>query len=299
MSLPSHLNCTRRFAIRPASCSSRCGYRCGFTLIELLVVIAIIAILAGMLLPALAKAKAKAQGIKCMSDLKQLQLVWHLYADDNNDKTATSGYTLPVEPTAWVDGWLDFKPGNPDNTNTAALMDPKRSKFATLLTAVDVYRCPADQSKVTIGGRSYPRVRSMSMSQAFGPGDWLDPAGFQANATSKKYRVYYKTADILAPAPAMCYVMLDEHPDSINAGGYANMMVESAAAARIIDFPASYHNGAAGISFADGHAEIRKWVDARTRPPARYDGLLQLNVPSPNNGDVVWLADRTSSRTKP
>src|SRR6476469_3647516 len=104
--------------------------RGAFTLIELLVVIAIIAILAGMLLPALAKAKTKAQGIKCMSNLKQLQLVWHLYADDNNDKTTTSGYTSPVEPTSWVDGWLDFSGANKDNTNTAALKDPNRSKFA-------------------------------------------------------------------------------------------------------------------------------------------------------------------------
>jgi prepilin-type processing-associated H-X9-DG protein len=94
----------------------------------------------------------------------------------------------------------------------------------------------------------------------------------------------------------MCYVMLDEHPDSINAGGYANMMVENLASARIIDFPASYHNGAAGISFADGHAEIRKWVDSRTKPPVKYNNQLQLNVASPNNQDVAWLSDRTSSR---
>jgi prepilin-type N-terminal cleavage/methylation domain-containing protein/prepilin-type processing-associated H-X9-DG protein len=267
-----------------------------FTLIELLVVIAIIAILASMMLPALSKSKTKAQGIKCVSNLKQLQVVWHLYADDNADKVTTSGYTSPVEPTSWVDGWLDFNGGNPDNTNTAALQNPARTKFATYLKAVDVYHCPADLSTVNIGGRKYPRVRSMGMSQAFGPGDWLDPAGFQANVSSKKYRVYYKIAHIVNPPPAKCYVMLDEHPDSINAGGFANMMVESAAATRIIDFPASYHNGAAGISFVDGHAEIRKWIDPRTKPAAKYNGSLQLNVPSPGNLDMQWLADRTSSR---
>ena len=96
----------------------------------------------------------------------------------------------------------------------------------------------------------------------------------------------------------MCFVLLDEHPDGINAGGFANMMVESSAAARIIDYPASYHNGAGGISFADGHAEIRKWVDPRTKPPPRYDNSLALNVSSPNNADMVWLADRTSSRNR-
>jgi len=269
----------------------------GFTLIELLVVIAIIAILAAMLLPSLSQAKLKAQGIQCMSNLKQLQIAWQLYSVDNNDKLATSGYISPVEPTAWVDGWLDFNGGNPDNTNTAALMDPKRSKFASY-ASVGVYRCPADRSVVNVRGQLLPRVRSMGMSQAFGPGDWLDPAGFQANVSSKKYKVYYKTAHIVNPGPSMVYVLLDEHPDSINAGGFANMMVENPQSARIIDFPASYHKGAGGISFADGHAEIRKWVDPRTRPPVRYNNGLTLNVSSPNNRDMIWLSDRTSSRNK-
>src|SRR5262245_23210775 len=97
------------------------------------------------------------------------------------------------------------------------------------------------------------------------------------------------------PGASRLYVLLDEHPDSINAGGYANMMVESPAAARIIDYPASYHNGAAGITFADGHAEIKKWVDGRTKPPVRFsNAALPLNVASPNNIDVIWLADRTT-----
>jgi prepilin-type N-terminal cleavage/methylation domain-containing protein/prepilin-type processing-associated H-X9-DG protein len=270
----------------------------GFTLIELLVVIAIIAVLAGMLLPVLGRAKAKAHGIKCETNLKQLQLVWHLYADDNSDKVTSSGYQKPVEPTAWVDGWLDYKADNPDNTNTAALRNPGRSKFATYLRAVELYKCPADNSAIRTPAGVFSRVRSMSMSQAFGgPGDWLDPDGFLANVSSRKYRVYYKTSDLINPRPSMCYVLLDEHPDSMNAGGFANMMVESPGAARIIDFPAAYHNGAAGVSFADGHAEIRKWVDARTKPSIRYNNDLLLNIGTPNNRDMIWLSDRTSSRT--
>ena len=266
-----------------------------FTLIELLVVIAIIAILAGMLLPALARAKMKAHGIVCMSNLKQLQLAWHLYANDNEGKITSSGYTRPVEPTAWVDGWLDFNPSTTDNTNTVILKDPRRSKFARYLTAVDIYKCPADHSYVTIRGVRHSRVRSMGMNQALGgPGGWLAPPGY--NEGQRRYRTYFKEAEIIEPSPSMLYVLLDEHPDGINAGGFPNMMGESPGAPRNIDFPGSYHNGAGGLSFADGHAEIRKWVDPRTKPPVRNNNNLALNVASPNNQDMIWLAERTSAR---
>lgn len=269
----------------------------GFTLIELLVVIAIIAILASLLLPALGRAKLKAHGISCMSNVRQLQLAWVLYADDNQQRIVSSGYVNPVEPTAWVNGWEDFDPGNRDNWDESTLKDPNRARFAPYLQSVGVYKCPADHSMVA----GKPRIRSLSMSQAFGgPGDWLDPAGFQANGSTKKYRTYYKTTQMTPPGAANLWLFIDEHPDSQNAGGFANMMVQTADGkdARIIDFPASFHGDAAGIGFADGHAEIRKWVDPRTRPPVKYNNNLQLNVASPGNKDMIWLAQRTSALSK-
>jgi prepilin-type N-terminal cleavage/methylation domain-containing protein/prepilin-type processing-associated H-X9-DG protein len=266
-----------------------------FTLIELLVVIAIIAILAGMLLPALAKAKTKGQGIACMNNLRQLQLAFHMYPDDNAGYVVKCGNS-GTELYAWVQGWLDFNPANPDNTNTAQLLDPKKATYAPYLPSAGVFKCPADRSAVKIQGKLYSRVRSMSMSQAIGgPGPWLSP-GTSMVDNQTRYRVFISWSDLANPGPARVFVHLDEHPDGINAGGFANMMVENPSAARIIDVPASYHNRAAGISFADGHAEIRKWQDPRTIVPVKYNSNLQLNFASPNNPDVIWLSDRTTVR---
>ncbi len=259
-----------------------------FTLIELLVVIAIIAILASMLLPALAKAKTKAHGVLCLSNQKQLTLGWLMYADDHADQLVWNDLT--AEGSGWVRGILDYTAGNRHNTNVAGLTDPNYAKLAPYTQSPGIYKCPADRSYVTIGGRRHARVRSLSMSQAMNSrNDWL---GY---LTKKTYRVFRKLSDIGPMGHSRAFVFIDEHPDSINFGDVAVAMNDGLPPERIhiIDYPASTHNGAGGLSFADGHAEVHKWVDPRTRLPWKNQSMA-LVVASPRNLDMVYLSERSS-----
>ena len=284
ISNPDEMNRTRGAGARTP------GKPKAFTLIELLVVIAIIAILAAMLLPALSKAKAKATSIYCLNNLKQVQLAWMIYATDNKEKVAVNAGGYNIDLNSWVTGWQDWRAGfRGANTNKQYLLDGSLGPYTA--GSLGTYKCPADKLPGTTG----ERLRSISMNGFVG--DYPTPSypkGLVKVAYGGGvYQTYLKTTSFNRPGPSQTWVFIDECPDSINDGLFGVYMTQN----RWDDVVSSTHNGAGGLSFADGHAEIKKWQDGNTQWPVEKVNpcpVYTKRLRSPN--DLEWLRERTSAR---
>jgi prepilin-type N-terminal cleavage/methylation domain-containing protein len=285
------------------SCANRRRAPAAFTLIELLVVIAIIAILAGLLLPVLVKARLKAQGVQCLNNHRSIMLAWKMYNDENQDNLLYASpdvFNSPdVLPYVWVLGQMDFDSTNLSNSDinqdiVKSPLWPYCGKSAA------IWKCPADPSYVTVNGVNKPRVRSMSMNLWVGGfggyGAGLSGSDFWTRG-GNAWRIYLKMSDLTDPGPSKTFVFLDMRPDSIDIGNFApnmNGWRDHPEQNAFYDLPASYHHRAGGLSFADGHSEIKRWQDDRTMPAVVKEGLIFDQYPSPNNPDVTWIQERST-----
>lgn len=269
--------------------------RQGFTLIELLVVIVILGILAAILLPVLAKAKYRAQGVQCITNQKQVMLGFRMYADDNADvmlSAVTGNNTSYNGRPGWISGQVDFSTAQGNWDINVYLT---KSPLWYYAPQAPIYRCPADPVVVTVNAPppgyrrgQYPRIRSISLSQVYGTGDW-QPGG--------EYKLYSRFTTIDLPSKSTTFV--DEHPNSINDAAWGWSDDPQA----VVDEPAPFHNGhAAGFAFADGHAEIHKWLGWLSAPayipnnttplgPGRKTPTIDADII-----DVAWVCANNAVR---
>lgn len=270
----------------------------GFTRIDLGALVGTCAALAlFFVLPRIARAAPDANAVTCLNNLRRLGIAWSLYAADHqgrvvNNYTVTemlAGVTRQTYPS-WTHNLLDWGTSTP-NTNQTLARTGKLTPYHD--SDISILHCPSDSFVSTqqkARGWTH-RVRSYSMNGFMGSASSIasDPSNKGDNPFGSGYRQFLVTSAI--PSPAETVVFLEEHPDSINDGYFINL---PGTGTQWSDLPGSYHDGGAGMNFADGSALIRVWQFASTKLAVKYTAPLLTTIPSAQRGDYQWLMDRMS-----
>ncbi len=257
----------------------------GFTLIELLVVIAIIALLMAVLLPALSRARRLAQSMACLSNLRQLQTCWLMYANDHGGAVPPnlSVYDLSTgAPIPGLDLRLTWCAGNArtdlDTTNIeAGYLFPYNRSTA-------IYHCPADQARVP--GANVRHTRSYNMSQSI--------TGISFPRILADIPSCQKLTQIRNTEPANLFVFLDVHEDQITDSLFGIPLPGDPWDGTWFDLPANRHNDGGNFSFADGHVEHWKWA-----VPKVFRSLGQAVEPQEEWRDYDRVRDHMRKPPKP
>jgi hypothetical protein len=230
-----------------------------------------------------------------MNNTKQLTLGWIMYAGDNNDRTANllDNGSLGGTPAIWATNWV----GGLMNsillaTNTQTLSAGELFQY---INNINSYHCPADNSTQYYPlGSGGTRVRSYSMSEVFGEGEWLTPS---TPPLPNLYKTYSKVGNIIDPTDT--WLLLDEAPGSINDAAFAvEMMTPGKTSVTEIDHPAGYHGNACGMSFSDGHSVVHKWESTLTTTAIETTAGSTAGPTSSSDPafitDILWLSSVTT-----
>ena len=238
-----------------------------FTLIELLVVIAIIALLLAIIIPALKKVKKQAAGAVCLSNVKSLSTTWQTYAMDNKEYLACGdaqreSWVSSTDPPTrfWVVGPQDdsgIEYNLPPITRRQEENGIRKGSLFPYIENFDAYHCPAAHGTIGISGswiNSYTIPGLMFGEQV------VKIIGVRTNSDKNGVR---KFNEISTPGSKLVFI---EAQDS-RGWNYGSLLLYNYATAPQwgqYDLPAIWHGDRGTLGFADGHAQMHRWIDQST-----------------------------------